>query len=223
MLGREPEPGGLQHHLGLLKGGASRDAIEAGIRASQERRNNDQQPDATFVNNAYRRLLGRDATPAELKDTSEFLRLGLSRDDVLKQLVASDEFKAAKDRPKLPPAGEPGAPAAPGAVPAGPFKPGVVRDGPGGFLWKPKSDSDGKLAVLLPPQISGGVRSCVLVGPDGKQLEAGKDGGVGNGDRQHYRFSRPGGQYPPGTSVVATLADGQTVTYTVQNTGARND
>lgn len=57
---------------------------------------------------------------------------------------------------------------------------------PVGFLWKPISDSTGKLAVLYPENLG---RGCTVAG------ESGRDGGVGNGDRWHARFSKPGAAY----------------------------
>lgn len=71
-----------------------------------------------------------------------------------------------------------------------------------GFLWKPVSDSTGKLAILYPASIGKGT---VYVNG-----EAGSYGGRGNGDREHYRFSKPGAAYgndvnvtgPFGTCVI---------------------
>ena len=71
---------------------------------------------------------------------------------------------------------------------------------PAGFLWKPQSDSTGKLAVLYPSKLG---RGCTVNG------ESGSDGGVGNGNRIHYRFSKPGGAY--GTNVPCVCPFGTVV------------
>lgn len=67
---------------------------------------------------------------------------------------------------------------------------------PAGFLWKPISDSTGKLAVLVPERTRS---SCVVNG------ESGSWGGFGNGSRAHYRFSKPGGAYGDNVSCVTSL------------------
>ncbi len=93
--------------------------------------------------------------------------------------------------------------------------------GGGGFLWKPVSDSTGKLAVLLPPQYTGQVRGVYVASPSGAALESGGFSAVANGGREHYRFSKPGGGYPNGSHAVAMLKAGGSVHWTVPNTGSR--
>lgn len=63
-----------------------------------------------------------------------------------------------------------------------------------GSLWKPVSDSTGKLAILYP---SGLGRGCSVNGDSSFA-----DGGIGNGNRQHYRGPKPGGSYPADTIVI---------------------
>jgi len=92
-----------------------------------------------------------------------------------------------------------------------------------GFLFKPVSESDGKLAVLLPPRLAGLVKGLALVGPNGEVIETGRYTGNGNGGRDHYRFSRSGGQYPDGVMVQATLATGELVSYTIRETSQRTE
>lgn len=95
--------------------------------------------------------------------------------------------------------------------------------GNAGFLFKPNSDSDGKLAVLLPPNLAGQVQSVSLVGPNGEIIESGRYAGNGNGGRDHYRFTKPGGQYPNGLTVLATLASGELVKYIINETSQRTE
>jgi hypothetical protein len=97
----------------------------------------------------------------------------------------------------------------------------VAGSGDTGFLFKPVSESDGKLVVLLPPRLSGLVKGLTLVGPNGEVLEQGRYTGNGNGGREHFRFSKPGAQYPDGLTVQATLASGELVRYIIRETSDR--
>jgi len=99
---------------------------------------------------------------------------------------------------------------------------GTRLKGSGQFLWKPVSDKDGKLAVLIPPKLTGKVKSVVILSPDKtKVLSKGTYSGVGNGNREHFRFSKAGGQYPDKAIVMITLKDGSTQYVTIRNTSAR--
>ena len=94
------------------------------------------------------------------------------------------------------------------------------------FLWKPVSDSDGKLAVLLPSKYTGKIKELAIYSalpPSSENLvERGRYSGVGNGDRTHFRFSKPGAGYPNGVYVVATLDDGSTIQFKINNTSQRS-
>ena len=100
---------------------------------------------------------------------------------------------------------------------------GGTSEAGGGFLFKPVSDSDGKLAILLPSRLAGLVKGITLVGPDGTVLESGRYAGNGNGGRDHYRFTKPGGQYPDGLSVQATLVTGEVLRYLIKETSDRTE
>jgi hypothetical protein len=67
-------------------------------------------------------------------------------------------------------------------------------DGTGGFLWKPASDTDGKLVVLFPEEFVDEFLSVSAELPDGG-IEEGVYAGKTNGDRQTWKFSKPGGEY----------------------------
>lgn len=105
---------------------------------------------------------------------------------------------------------------------AGPAVNGSETSG-AGFLFKPVSESDGNLVVLLPPRLAGLVKGLSLIGPNGEVIETGRYTGNGNGGRDHYRFSRNGGQYPDGAMVQATLATGELVRYTIRETSQRTE
>lgn len=89
----------------------------------------------------------------------------------------------------------------------------------GGFLWKPVSESTGKLAVLLPPQYTGKVSGVYIAGAG----EGGAYGGVGNGGRTHWRFSKPGAQYGNDVTVVANLKAGGAVHWVVPRGSSRTE
>ncbi len=78
-----------------------------------------------------------------------------------------------------------------------------------GFLWKPESDKDGNLAVLLPPNLTGKVKRVEVQDADGKVIGRGKASGVGNGGRTHFRFNKKGSAYPTECKVVITLNNGE--------------
>ena len=95
-----------------------------------------------------------------------------------------------------------------------------------GFLWKPVSDSNGKLVVLFPPNLSGDIISAGIYSklPASYEnlIEEGKFSGDGNGNRSHFRFSKPGSSYPDGVFAVAQLKDGSQATFKVEDSASRN-
>jgi hypothetical protein len=92
----------------------------------------------------------------------------------------------------------------------------------GGFLWKPVSDKNGDLVVLLPKKLTGKVHEVRVLSPDGKTtLSTGKYSGVGNGNREHFRFSEPGSSYPDGSIVLIQLNDGTTRHIKIKETSKR--
>lgn len=92
----------------------------------------------------------------------------------------------------------------------------------GGFLWKPVSDKNGDLAILIPKQLTGKVKEVRILHPDGtKSIAKGKYSGVGNGNREHYRFTKPGGGYPDGAIVLIKLEDGSARHVRISDTSKR--
>lgn len=93
--------------------------------------------------------------------------------------------------------------------------------GSGGFLWKPVSEGDGKLVILLPGSLRGRVSGCTISGSFGS--ENGRfTGDTHNGNRPHYRFSRPGANYGSNITVTARTTDG-TRTWRIPNGAQRNE
>jgi hypothetical protein len=93
---------------------------------------------------------------------------------------------------------------------------------PRGFLWKPQSDSDGRLVVLLPPSLTSAVNSVRLKSSRGDtELDNGRYGGIGNGGRLHFRFGKSGASYPDGTIVEVLFTDGSKLRVPIGETSAR--
>ncbi|MGA1191633.1 MAG: hypothetical protein ACO3XO_05070, partial [Bdellovibrionota bacterium] len=102
----------------------------------------------------------------------------------------------------------------------------AARSGSGEFLWKPNSESDGRLVVLLPAQYTGRVTSAGIyesMPPTEEGLiEEGRfSGDSHNGGRAHFRFNRAGGAYPNNVYVVARMTDGRTVSFPIANGSQR--
>ncbi len=92
----------------------------------------------------------------------------------------------------------------------------------GGFVWKPVSESDHKLVVLLPSQFKGNVESCWIANAGGGVIEVGNFAGdTHNGNRPHYRFSKPGSGYGANIQVVARLKSGGTESWAIPNGASR--
>lgn len=92
----------------------------------------------------------------------------------------------------------------------------------GQFLWKPSSDRDEKLVVLLPARLNGKISRVVVVSPDQIDVLArGRSTGTSRDGRPVYRFSRPGASFPDGSFVVVSLKDGSRRHLAIANTSRR--
>ena len=88
-----------------------------------------------------------------------------------------------------------------------------------GFLWKPISEGDGTLVILLPSSLRGDVAGCTISGSFGS--ENGRFAGdVKNGRRPHYRFSKPGSSYGRSITVTARTST-RTYEWYVSNGASR--
>lgn len=103
-----------------------------------------------------------------------------------------------------------------------------VADAPGDtgaasqeFLWKPVSEKNGNLVVLLPASFSGRVTGLTIKSADGEVLAQGKSAGLGNGGREHYRFNKSGDEFPKGSVLEVALDTGATRRYTIKEPGER--
>ena len=91
------------------------------------------------------------------------------------------------------------------------------------FLWKPESDSDGKLVILLPSSIS--ASSVSISGPSGSESvkKGGRNGSRGNGQREHYRFSKSGKDMQGPVQVTVALESGGTKNISIAKPSERNE
>lgn len=100
---------------------------------------------------------------------------------------------------------------------------GNTVDGPDGFVFKPESDHERKLVILLPARMAYDVEKVILRDENGNEVEEGTSSGYANGGREHWRFDRAGGAYPDNITVEVTMRDGSTQTITIPNPGERYD
>lgn len=101
---------------------------------------------------------------------------------------------------------------------------GTTVDGENGFLFKPISDNQGTLAVLLPEALAHLVSSVVIKDSLGNVLEEGQSTGYGElGTREKFSFSKTGGEYPSDVVVEAILNDGSTKTWSIPDPSQRYD
>jgi len=96
-------------------------------------------------------------------------------------------------------------------------------DGPEGFLFKPVSESNGNLVVLLPASMTHMIERVLLKDKDGKELESGSMSGIHNGGREHFRFNKAGADYPKNLSVEIRLKDGRSMQYQIPDPSQRYD
>lgn len=94
-------------------------------------------------------------------------------------------------------------------------------DGSSGFVFKPVSDSDGNLVILLPTSFTGQVEDIFLKDEEGNVVEEGNAQGPTNGDRETFRFQNPGAEYPNNIIVELLLTDGSIVQYEILDPSER--
>lgn len=102
--------------------------------------------------------------------------------------------------------------------PWGPDNPMPNDPDTGGYdhssLWKPVSESDGKLAVIVGYPLP---LETIKIGP-----HTARNLGTGNGHRRHFRFPWPGVKYGNGVTLTGVDDLGQVWTATAK-TGARRN
>ena len=96
-------------------------------------------------------------------------------------------------------------------------------DGDEGFVFKPHSDHEGKLVILLPAELANQVASVLLEDENGNVVEHGSSSGHANGGREHFRFTKPGEDYPQNLTVRITENNQATHTYFIPDPAQRYD
>ena len=100
---------------------------------------------------------------------------------------------------------------------------GTSMDGADGFLYKPVSESDGNLVILLPKEMAMQVADLILKDQEGETVATGRSAGYHNGGREHFRFNKPGTKYPDNLTVEVQMKDGSAVSYTIPDSSMRYD
>jgi hypothetical protein len=117
-----------------------------------------------------------------------------------------------------------GTPGDPSLVPLTNDPQGTVFDGPQGFLFKPESSTDSKLAVLLPEELSQQVLSLLVKDSNGNTLEEGRSTGYGElGIQEKFAFTKAGSEYGSNVTVQALLNDGTTREWRISDPSQRYD
>jgi len=91
----------------------------------------------------------------------------------------------------------------------------------GGFLFKPISESDGNLVVLLPSSMSGDVAEVTICDSSGQVLDKGSGLGDYDDGRPLFRFSSPGAEYPENITVSVLMNDGEVRDYSIPTPAQR--
>lgn len=113
-----------------------------------------------------------------------------------------------------------------GTLSGGDYTPqGTTFDGPEGFLFKPITNNEGKLAVLLGQNLTSHVSSVLIKDSAGNILEEGKlqTAGIKETGREKWGFSKKGAAYPKDISVEVTLASGEVQRYQIPDPSKRYD
>jgi hypothetical protein len=90
-----------------------------------------------------------------------------------------------------------------------------------GFLYKPVSESNGNLVILLPSSMQGSVASINLLDGAGNSLETGQSYGPYDDGRPLFRFGRTGAAYPDNLTVQVNLSSGDVKEYTIPDSAKR--
>lgn len=92
-------------------------------------------------------------------------------------------------------------------------------DGPGNFLWKSESETDGNLVILFPSEFDVVFLGVEVIDVDGN-IEDGVFTGFSNGGRPTWRFNMSGDSY---TGRITVDDVGQECEWFVEEPGERQD
>ena len=106
-----------------------------------------------------------------------------------------------------------------------PLEDAIGTLGPSGnFVWKPISEGDHKLVVLIPNSLTDGFKLGLIIDSNGEVIEEGRyTGSNHNGNREHYRFSLKGEGYGRDIYFVTLDRSGNRIHWPIPNGAARYD
>ncbi len=90
-----------------------------------------------------------------------------------------------------------------------------------GFLYKPVSESNGNLVILLPTYMQGDITSVQLLDSEGNSIESGDSYGPYEDGRPLFRFNDTGSGYPDNMTVQIQLASGDVKEYIIPDSAQR--
>lgn len=93
--------------------------------------------------------------------------------------------------------------------------------GGNGFLYKPVSESNGNLVVLLPSSMRRNVQLVQLLDSSKNILETGDAKDAFEDGRPIFRFDKPGASYPDGLVVRVSLDNGEMKEYKIPDSSKR--
>jgi len=101
-------------------------------------------------------------------------------------------------------------------------------DGTGGFLWKPVSESDSKLVVVLPTELKGSIDRVEVhsgLPPTSETLlgQARASGELDSDGRPFFRFGEAGGSYGSNVQLVVFKNNGEILNWSIDDGSQRND
>ena len=100
-------------------------------------------------------------------------------------------------------------------------KPPVIppdTSGDNTFIWKPISESDGRLVVIIPSRL---LADACSVTTSAGGVTWGRGIGRHNNKREHFRYPQPGAQYGRNVSVVSYYQGAETGRWTVPDGSQR--
>jgi hypothetical protein len=102
---------------------------------------------------------------------------------------------------------------------------GSIIDGSGGFLFKPVSENEKKLAILSPDGVGPLVKSIKLVDKNGNLIEEGRFTSFGDDGRGRakYAFRKAGSGYEKDITVEVQYIDGTVQKYSIPDPSKRYD
>lgn len=84
-----------------------------------------------------------------------------------------------------------------------------------GLIWKPISESNGNVAVVLQPYLEGQANSVMIQDSSGKTIETVRLTSVDDIGRSIFRLKQPGGRYPDNLTVQVALKNGERLSYQI--------